>query len=301
MKTGKRLTLTFGLVLLLATVFAVLLFWAIQRLFWERNRLGYAYSQAACIERIATRVNQQLKDVSDYIASGDEKELEEFEESKDKVLLCFNQWEELINQEVLFVTEHEDEIEEKEFLTSLRQQYFNVLGKSRQALSINKSGENVKANKFFEEIIEDEYNRKFSSTIEDVIEQEQDEITQVIQSGEKFHTFVVRLSLAISGVVLISIIFLTILTTRNIAVPIKKLTDATIEVGKGNLDVTIDVKSKDEIGQLAVSFGTMTQSLKKSMTSIENLNHEITERKRAEIELKATQLKIHRENTFRYF
>ena len=75
------------------------------------------------------------------------------------------------------------------------------------------------------------------------------------------------------------------------SVPITKLTKATVEVRKGNLDTEIEIKSKDEIGQLAASFQNMTEDLR---TTISNLKKEITERKRSE------QALIESEEKFRY-
>ena len=49
--------------------------------------------------------------------------------------------------------------------------------------------------------------------------------------------------------------------------PIAKLRDATIEVGKGNLNTRIEVESTDEIGELAASFQKMTEELQKKTVS----------------------------------
>jgi signal transduction histidine kinase/CheY-like chemotaxis protein len=51
---------------------------------------------------------------------------------------------------------------------------------------------------------------------------------------------------------------------------IVQLRNAAREVGKGNLDVKVKFKSKDEIGQLAESFNSMIENLKKSSETIEN-------------------------------
>ncbi|MDP3296498.1 MAG: diguanylate cyclase [Thermodesulfovibrionia bacterium] len=48
------------------------------------------------------------------------------------------------------------------------------------------------------------------------------------------------------------------------AKPIEKLRDATDEISKSHLDIHIETRSNDEIGQLAVSFNKMTENLKKS-------------------------------------
>jgi signal transduction histidine kinase len=73
-----------------------------------------------------------------------------------------------------------------------------------------------------------------------------------------------------------------LLISRSIYVPLLELKDAADEIGKGNLNTRIEVKSNDEVGQLAASFKKMLDDLQKTTTSIDNLNREITERKKAE-------------------
>ena len=74
--------------------------------------------------------------------------------------------------------------------------------------------------------------------------------------------------------------------------PIQKLHKGTEIIGSGNLDYKVGTDAKDEIGQLSRAFDEMTGSLKKTTTSIDNLNKEITGRKKAEEALRdyATQL-----------
>jgi len=50
--------------------------------------------------------------------------------------------------------------------------------------------------------------------------------------------------------------------SRRITRPIKQLTDQATKIADGHLDQTIPVDSRDEIGQLAISFNDMTQALK---------------------------------------
>ncbi|MHC4241858.1 MAG: sensor histidine kinase [Planctomycetota bacterium] len=73
-----------------------------------------------------------------------------------------------------------------------------------------------------------------------------------------------------------------LLISRSIYVPLFELKAAADEVGKGKLDTQIEVKSNDEVGRLASSFKNMLNDLQKTTTSIDNLNREITERKKAE-------------------
>jgi len=70
--------------------------------------------------------------------------------------------------------------------------------------------------------------------------------------------------------------------SRSISVPLARLRAAAAKIGEGNLNAEIEVTSKDEIGLLATSFKRMANDLKKTTTSIDNLDREIVERTKAE-------------------
>ncbi|PZG44403.1 sensor histidine kinase [Listeria ivanovii] len=77
---------------------------------------------------------------------------------------------------------------------------------------------------------------------------------------------------------IISILFVLI-SGRYIVNPIVKLTNATKQIRKGNYDVSLEVRRKDEIGQLADSFAKMTGELEKSEVArqefVANVSHEL--------------------------
>ncbi|MDP3646066.1 MAG: sensor histidine kinase [bacterium] len=57
---------------------------------------------------------------------------------------------------------------------------------------------------------------------------------------------------------------ISVLIVSRIAKPVQELTEGAHEIGKGNFDYRLNVHSKNEIGELAVSFGHMSQALKKA-------------------------------------
>ena len=67
------------------------------------------------------------------------------------------------------------------------------------------------------------------------------------------------------GSLLVLFLFLSTLViyviSRRITRPIKQLTDQATQIADGHLDQRIPVDSRDEVGQLAVSFNDMTQAL----------------------------------------
>lgn len=88
--------------------------------------------------------------------------------------------------------------------------------------------------------------------------------------------------LIVSFTITIVAVLIGLLVSRTISKPIKRLRNAAVEISKGKFDATIEIKSEDEIGELANSFNRMIWHLKKM---VDNLHGEVTERKKAEYAL----------------
>lgn len=78
---------------------------------------------------------------------------------------------------------------------------------------------------------------------------------------------------------LLLLVGLTTMLTTPLAVIVKTMKDIT---KSRNLEKRVDIKSRDEIGQIADAFNKMTTDLQQSTTSIDNLNREIAIRKQAQ-------------------
>ncbi len=98
---------------------------------------------------------------------------------------------------------------------------------------------------------------------------------------------------------------IALIVARLFAKPILSLTASAKEMGEGNLDAVPNIRSKDEIGKLAQSFGQMANKLKTKMREQDELNIElaaINERieskyiqineQKVEIELSKDQIEI---------
>ncbi|TVP41051.1 ATP-binding protein [Candidatus Nitrosocosmicus arcticus] len=97
--------------------------------------------------------------------------------------------------------------------------------------------------------------------------------------------------LIISGIILVISIILILFIARTISLPITKLMKKVIEVGKGNYDSRIDIKSSDEVGQLASHFDSMRQSVNQVN---QTLNKRVMERT-LELEKANEELKLNDE------
>ena len=85
--------------------------------------------------------------------------------------------------------------------------------------------------------------------------------------GDIFHRAEAVKERAVIAVVFVGIlgIFFVTMSIRKMFGPLQQLTELTHRVAEGNLDATIVVESKDEIGTLARSFNLMLRSLKQNM------------------------------------
>jgi len=118
-------------------------------------------------------------------------------------------------------------------------------------------------------------------------------IADASRLAEEAHTEATEAQrLASNLTVILMIVLATAITTssliiaRSISKPLDKLTKGAEIIGKGELEHKVEVKSKDELGQLAAAFNNMTVSLKTITASRDELDREVTERKRAEEDVK---------------
>jgi signal transduction histidine kinase len=84
------------------------------------------------------------------------------------------------------------------------------------------------------------------------------------------------------GVIGLGILF-TLIMTRVLLRPIEKLAEATERVAGGELAQTVDIRSRDEIGDLARDFNQMTLQLKESRMDLERKVEERTHQLEANI------------------
>ncbi len=92
--------------------------------------------------------------------------------------------------------------------------------------------------------------------------------TELLKESQRLGTVVAWIVL---GTVVLMVIALLIAISLLIVQPLKYLMVAVREIGNGNLKPNITLSSKDELGQLALSFQEMADNLEKSHLKIERL------------------------------
>jgi len=101
-----------------------------------------------------------------------------------------------------------------------------------------------------------------------------------------------NLTLILMIILAIAVTTSSLVVARSISKPLDELTKGTEIIGKGDLEHKVEVKSKDELGQLAAAFNEMTASLKKITASRDELDREVTVRKRAEEQVRRTNIEL---------
>ena len=111
--------------------------------------------------------------------------------------------------------------------------------------------------------------------------QELDDVTVAVSQAQDTSTNII---IIISLIIIVLAIVIGFLISRAIAVPIIRLKDAAVEIGKGNLDSEVKIKSNDEIGILGDSFNKMVADLKVSRIKLESYSKELEEQVRQRTE-----------------
>jgi signal transduction histidine kinase len=83
-------------------------------------------------------------------------------------------------------------------------------------------------------------------------------VEETMSAARKNH---LKLAVAGAGLICVTILTLFVLMRRFIIKPLKSLEDMTAEIGLGNLDARVNIKTGDEFEKLGHRFNTMTQRL----------------------------------------
>ena len=116
---------------------------------------------------------------------------------------------------------------------------------------------------------------KFLQSVNNAIDHTNDRLEKEKKQLASAISISLRNILVFNGLTFLLSLFIGLLTSRYISKPIKKLTQLTDEMQHGNLDVTINIKSADEIGVLGQSFNQMSRKQKLLISQLEESNQQI--------------------------
>ena len=85
-------------------------------------------------------------------------------------------------------------------------------------------------------------------------------------------------AVGVVGLLVVVAILATLLLTRRLVAPMRRLMRAARAVGAGRLDVYVPARSSDELGLLTHTFNHMTQRLAESQSEVANYQRTLEEK-----------------------
>jgi len=168
-------------------------------------------------------------------------------------------------------------------------------GQTKEAIKILESSKYWDLKRIYEQGLGD-YVRRRGIKYDEALSSSTEAVNLATKQAQNLLETSTWLVLIFGVVALILAVGAGLLISRSIYVPLLELKAAAVEIGKGKLDTQIEIKSNDEVGQLATSFKKMLNDLKMTTTSIDNLNREIIDRKKAEESLRLAYEELEKSN-----
>lgn len=95
--------------------------------------------------------------------------------------------------------------------------------------------------------------------------------------NKRIHKIVWQSIIPMGLIIVLGGICITFFLTKYMISPLRHMANITLEIAKGNLTRTVDIRTRDEIGQLSMNFNQMTRSLKASYDEKEKIMAQLRE------------------------
>jgi methyl-accepting chemotaxis protein len=103
----------------------------------------------------------------------------------------------------------------------------------------------------------------------DFIQREEDANQQLIRTAKIVAVATKSSTVSFTVIALSVAVFILLVVSKNIAEPIRLLAKAAVEVVRGNLDASVDIRMKSEVGILARNFNVMVASISKGIDDLQ--------------------------------
>jgi methyl-accepting chemotaxis protein len=225
----------------------------------------YFLSNMFMADKLSVNIQKQHKEVIDYLIAGEARELEEFKEHGLVARVALRDWTNAIRTE----EEHKEKLRNLLITTTRLEQGYNRFSEmAATTFSLKEAGKAEEISRFISDTLEPFLHEVLLLQISEVIARAEKEIDIAHQRLLK-----VTLRTGVTGIVIqlmvsLIIIFLVIHMIRGVIIPLEKLRMGTEQLRRGALDYRIGLRTKDEMGQLALSFDRMAEDLQNTRADI---------------------------------
>ena len=271
-------------------------------------------ANAVFAERFASYYNMQVRESLVFIVTGLTEDEKQLLEARDTATESLEMWKEQAAE----LKKAADRRRSLAVIGRIETDYHNINNAQDSALQLAKSGNAEGALTFMESEAGPSLQSNLTAAIDKDIEAQKSSLEEdedYIASRCRNAAWGVGIFIAL---LLVIVIGAAVLASRNMVRPIVQLQDAAERFGKGDVDARVDIKSKDELGQLAVTFNGMAlahveaeNQLRKARDELEvrvkertreladtneELHQQVEERERAEKELERLNEDLRRIN-----
>lgn len=258
---GKKIIFSFGTILLLIILIGII---SINRLsFIEEKIINVVDSWLPGVEAINNfnYVSERVVTLTlrDTI-SMDLQEKQQLEQQREEMILKASQTLDAYEKTIYLD-------EDRKNFNELKTKWTSFLASNESTIKMSRGNDQAKTKESFQESM-----RIFDSMQTNldalVILNRDGAQNSSVESTSAVKSAVIFISIGIILAILIGII-LSFQLIRSISKPLLELKEKAITVSKGDLTERIEVKSKDEIGQLGIAFNDMQESLKSLVQEVE--------------------------------
>ncbi len=240
--------------------------WATEQTLREVRRARYAMNDALAADRILSSMSVQHKDFMDYLFSGDESELREFEEYELVTQIALRDWANSISSR-----EELSGLEKRQWLqtiSEIEKIYQKLVKQSQKAFAMKVAGRNKELLEFLDKELQPLFHALIVEKISDEIDKARDNIDESSKRlvDITYYAGISGILFMTSGSLLVVIMMFLVL--RGIIQSLSRLQVGTEIIGSGRFDHRIGLETRDELGKLSASFDMMCERLERMRNEI---------------------------------
>ncbi|MEW6573467.1 MAG: EAL domain-containing protein [Bacillota bacterium] len=239
----------------------------------EKSRKQVDIARAAVnyflvVDRARISITRQMQQAMDYLASAEPQDKKKYEGYGQDAKWSINEWIKAIKVQIELGYDVEGEREDLEKVRGVDEDYRQLLEAVQQAFELREAGKVKEALDLMEQRVDPVVDGVLLPEIEEIM---RDGKVEVVDAHRKLLGFVVSARIEGLTVVFIALGGLFCVAfgmIRGMIVSLTKLKRGTEAIGAGGLDHRINLRSRDEFGELAASFNRMAEELQKSRDEI---------------------------------
>ncbi len=258
MTIARRLILITGVVVMLGLAIGSLVL-------WNSHQLTRAFDQSEASSQILQRTFLLRVLMDEYLAHGNERALSQW-----------NTTYELLGKAIKDVKNFQSI--DQTLLKELQNTHGELSSLESQIVQLETSGSQPEDSKALKETLAGMMSLRLEELVYSAQNVRNAARIEILRRQKIGQSIMLAASVCVIALILLNLY----LIRRAVVRPVQELSRGAAIIGSGNFDHTIEMKSQDELGQLAAAFNGMVQRLR---NSYESLEAEIRERKRAEEEL----------------